>query len=221
MNPTSGVIGESFGLYRAHARHFIIVAFVIYAGIAVVSALLAALLGVIGALLSALVSIVGTFLLQAAIVEAVRDVRDGRADLTVGETFRRASQQVSHVAIAGILAGIAIFVGLLLLVVPGLVLLTWWVLIVPVIVLENVSAGDSFGRSRQLVRGNGWQVFGVLVVTLVIALVVDLVCGSVAGAFSDSAVALAVAGLVGGTLTAPLFALASAVMYLTLRARRL
>ena len=62
----------------------------------------------------------------------------------------------------------------MLLIVPGLVLMTWWVLIIPVVVLERTSAGAAFGRSRELVRGYGWNVFGVIVLTLLVLLAFDL-----------------------------------------------
>ena len=55
-------------------------------------------------------------------------------------------------------------IGLVLLVVPGLFLITIWAVIAPVIVLERAGVFESFGRSRHLVKGNGWQVFGVLVI---------------------------------------------------------
>ena len=37
-------------------------------------------------------------------------------------------------------------------------------MIAPVIVVEHSGVMDSFGRSRELVRDNGWQVFGVIFV---------------------------------------------------------
>ena len=59
---------------------------------------------------------------------------------------------------AGILAGIAIGIGLLfLLFAPGLFLLTIWAVLAPVIVIERVGAIESFGRSRGLVRGERWR----------------------------------------------------------------
>jgi hypothetical protein len=67
---------------------------------------------------------------------------------------------------AGILAGLGIALGLVLLIVPGLILLTWWCLIVPVIVLERKHVGESFSRSRELVRGHGWTVFGIVILSL-------------------------------------------------------
>ena len=73
--------------------------------------------------------------------------------------------------LAGILGGLGIAVRFLLLIVPGLVLLTWWALLSPVIVLERKSVGEAFGRSRELVRGNGWTVFGVMLITTVLSAV--------------------------------------------------
>jgi hypothetical protein len=70
---------------------------------------------------------------------------------------------------SGVLAGLGIALGLLLLIIPGLFLLTRWFLIAPVIVLEGRSAGESFGRSWELVRGHGWDAFGLILLTLVAA----------------------------------------------------
>src|ERR1700759_5076312 len=100
------------------------------------------------ALLATVVSLVGTFWLQGALVFAVDDVRDGRIDSTIGEGFERVRPYLGTLIVAGILAGLGIALGLVLLIVPGLILLTWWCLIVPVIVLERRSVGEAFGRSR-------------------------------------------------------------------------
>jgi hypothetical protein len=53
-------------------------------------------------------------------------------------------------------------------------------------------------------------------VTFLLVLIADLVLASVANAISGGNVAMAIAQLVAGTLTAPVFALASAVLYLEL-----
>ena len=56
----------------------------------------------------------------------------------------------------------------MLLIVPGLFLLTIWIAVIPAVVLENRGIGESFGRSRELVRGNGWNVFGVIILTFLL-----------------------------------------------------
>ena len=174
MNPLSGVLGEAWQLYRRFAAHLLAIAFVIYLVAAVIVALLS-LAGVIGSFLALIVELFATFLLQATLIKAVQDIRDGRVDLNLGETVSAATPYIWSVAGASILAGLAIAVGLLLLIVPGLWLITIWAVIIPAIVIERAGAIDSFGRSRRLVKGHGWHVFGTLVLVFIIQLVVSIV----------------------------------------------
>src|SRR5262249_47729501 len=107
-----------------------------------------------------------TFWLQGALVFAVDDVRDGRIDSSISELFERVRPYLGTLIGAGLLAGLGIAVGFVLLIVPGLILLTWWCLIAPVIVLEGKHVGESFGRSRELVRGHAWTVFGIIIIVV-------------------------------------------------------
>ena len=77
---------------------------------------------------------------------AVDDVRDGRAEPSLGERFARTRPHLRRAARRRHPRRIGIAVGLVLLIAPGLFLLTLWVLIVPAIVLENRSRSESFGR---------------------------------------------------------------------------
>src|ERR1700758_630698 len=157
MSPLSGVLGESWQLYRRYARHLLTIAFVVFLIAAIVSAALSLVGGIVGGLLSSLVMIVAEFLLLAALVKAVQDVRDGRVDLSVGQTLEAAVPLIGSVAVAAILAGIAITVGFAIFIIPGLFLLTIWCLIVPAIVLGGTGPFDSFGRSWQLVKSHFWN----------------------------------------------------------------
>jgi hypothetical protein len=212
MNPLSGVLGETWKLYKAHAAHLLVIAFVIYLVAAVVVGLLSLAGGVIGALVGSIIEFFAAFLLQAALVKAVQDVRDGRADLSFGETVSAATPYIWAVAGASILAGIAITVGLILLIVPGLFLITIWAVIVPVIVIERSGALASFGRSQQLVRGHGWHVFGTLVLVFLILIVVDILLGL---AFSALPMLwrTGLSTVVSGTLIAPFLALVVTLIY--------
>jgi len=149
------VIGKAWDTYKAHWRHLLPIAFVVYVLISLLILLLGALLGWFGALVGSLVSIAGIFWLQGALVLAIDDVRDGRADLSLSETLDRVSPRLGTLALAGLLAGIAIGLGLLLLIVPGLYLLTIWLVIIPAIMLEGCGVSESFGRSHELARGYG------------------------------------------------------------------
>jgi hypothetical protein len=212
MNPLSGVLDEAWRMYKAHAKHLLVIAFVIYLAAAVIAALFALAGGTIGALLGALVEIVAAFLLQATLVKAVQDVRDGRADMSIGETVSAATPYIWSVALASILAGIAITIGLILVIVPGLYLMTIWAVIVPVIVIERSGVLASFGRSHQLVRGRGWHVFATLVLVYVILLVVKLVLGLIFSALPH-VLGSGLSSVISGTLIAPFLALVVTLVY--------
>jgi hypothetical protein len=119
---------------------------------------------------------------------------------------------------AGILAGIAITIGLALFIVPGLILLTIWAVLAPVIVIEKSKVMEAFGRSRELVRGNGWAVFGVIVVAFLIVGVTNAILSAIGSAIDDSAVLRILFSLVASSITAPVTALVAAVLYYRLRA---
>lgn len=64
--------------------------------------------------------------------------------------------------VVSVVSGVLIALGLIVLVVPGVVLLTWWALAPVVTVLERRRAMASLGRSRALVRGRFWHTLGTV-----------------------------------------------------------
>lgn len=217
------ILGEAWALYRAHWRHLLPIAFVVYILLSLLVLLLAAVLGWLGVISGVFVSLAGVFWLQGALAVAVADIRDGRADLSIRDTLSRVQPRLNTLAVVGLLAAIAITVGLLLLIVPGLLLATWWALVVPAIVLEGRSVFEAFGRSRELVRGNGWNVFGLIVLTFLVLLGAGIVVGLLlALALSPLPEWLEqyVSDVVTNTLFAPFVALAFTLAYFRLRERR-
>jgi hypothetical protein len=218
------VLRQAWGLYTKFFTRFFVIAAIVYLIVNLLNALVGSLVGngsgvpVLLALLTAVVSLVGTFWLQGALVSAVDDVRDGRIDSSIGETFDRARPYLGRLIVAGILAGLGIAIGLVFLIVPGLVLLTWWCLIVPVIVLENRSIGESFSRSRELVRGQGWSVFGVVVISAILSAIAS---GLIQAIFSflNSFLRYWIGGTIASAIVGPFIAIALTVMYFELRDR--
>ena len=88
MNPTSGVIGEAWEIFKAHWRHLVTIALVVYLAVALINLVLVALLTWVGAIIGAIISLIALFWVQGALVRAVDDIRDGRADLTLGRDLR-------------------------------------------------------------------------------------------------------------------------------------
>ena len=217
------ILGEAWALYRAHWRHLLPIALVVYILLSLLVLLLAGLLGWLGVIAGVFVSLAGVFWLQGALAVAVADIRDGRADLSIRDTLSRVQPRLNTLAVVGLLAAIGITVGLLLLIVPGLVLATWWAVVVPAIVLEGRGVLEAFGRSRELVRGNGWNVFGLIVLTFLVLLGAGIVVGLLlALALSPLPEWLEqyVSDVVANTLFAPFVALAFTLAYFRLREGR-
>ncbi len=219
-----GILGETWGLYTKFFARFFVVAAIVFLIINLIGALLGWAVGtgglaVLVALIAAAISLIGTFWMQGALVYAVDDVRDGRIDSTVGQVFERVRPYLGTLIVAGILAGLGIALGLVLLIVPGLILLTWWSLIVPVIVLEEKAVGESFSRSRELVRGHGWTVFGVIIVTAILSAIASGIIQAIFS-FLGSFLRYWIGGAIASAVVGPFLAIALTLMYFELRGLR-
>ena len=103
----------------------------------------------------------------------------------------------------------------MLLVIPGLILVTIWAVVAPAVVIER-KGFDAFGRSYELTKGNFWQVLAVIVVLFVIQVIIQQIFGAIGRGISDSFLPYAIFTLIGNVLVAPLISLAAAVMYFEL-----
>ena len=216
MSPLTGVLKEAWDLYRRFAGHFLLISFVIYLITAVLVALLS-LIGIAGALIGAIISFAATYVVQASLIKAVQDVRDGRVDLDLSQTVRAAGPYILPVIGASILAGIGVTIGFILLIVPGFILLTYWCLIVPFIVLGGSGVFASFGNSWRTVRGYAWRVFGTYVLVFLILIAFAIVLGFIL-ILLPLWLRSFVNNLVTGTLIAPFLALVATLIYYRLTA---
>lgn len=217
------VLDEAWTLFTRFFGRFFLIGAVVFAIVNVLYALVveaissdagaaAAVVGLVGLA----TAVIGTTWLQGAFVYAVQDARDGTLDSTVREIFAHVSPSIVPLFVAGLLAGIGIGVGLLLLVVPGLFLLTFWAVIAPVIVIERRSALESFGRSRQLVRGHGWTVFAIVLITGLLSVIASGLLQA-AFAFLPRFLEIVVGGTIAQAVVAPFVAIALAITYFRLR----
>lgn len=212
MNPLTGVLAEAWGLYRRFAAHFLAISFVLYFLTGVIVVLLTMTAGATGYFAAAIVEFVAAFLVQAAMVKAVQDVRDGSADLSLDATISAGARYLLPVAGASILAGLAIGAGLVLLVVPGLILMTYWSLIVPSIVVGESGATASFGASWRAISGHFWQAFGTYVLVFLIWVAFNLALGFVLIGVPANLRSF-LSSVIAGTLLAPFYALVVTLVY--------
>lgn len=207
-------LSEVIRIYRDHAGVLLPVAFWLYLVVAIVDGLTEGHFSLFW--VSIVVSLAVGTLYQGMVVELVRDVQDGRLDASIGDLLRSVLPVLGPLIGAGILAGVGIGAGFVLLIVPGLILLTMWAVIAPVIVVERRGVFDAFGRSRQLVKGQGWPVFGTVVIAYLITIIAGLVFVAIANGIADGPLLRIVFSALASTLTAPIAALVAAVLYFRL-----
>jgi hypothetical protein len=209
-----GVLNETFSIYGQHALALLGAAIVVFVIVGVAAGLLQNEGGVILGLLAAIIRLVGQALYIGFVVKLVQDVRDGRRDQTVGDLFSSAAPAILPLIVFSILFAIGVTIGFILLIIPGLILITFWSVGAPAIVAEGAGPIEAFGRSWRLVRGDAWSVFLALLVVLVIVIAIGFVLGAIATPISDGATV--VASIISSVITAPIFAIAVTVMYFDL-----
>src|SRR5262249_51092989 len=77
-----------------------------------------------------------------------------------------------------ICSGVAIGVGVLLFILPGLVLMTMWYVATSACIVERLGVFASMGRSTELTKGHRWQVFGMILLVTIPAAVIGVVVKS-------------------------------------------
>lgn len=206
------VISETFSLYASNAAPLLITAFIVF----LISGLIQGLLsdGFLLQVLGTVVSLIAASLYTGFVVKLVEDVRDGRRDFSVGELLSSASPFIVPLIINGFLRGIAIAIGLVLLIVPGLILMTIWAVTSPAIVLEKEDGISAFGRSSELTKGERMNVFLTILVVFVITIVISFIVLAI-GASLSTGILIALSILVS-TLVQPIGALVAAVLFFDL-----
>lgn len=114
---------------------------------------------------------------------------------------------VSLIVAAGVAAG------LILLIIPGLIVLTIWILAPPVAVVEKPGVFDSLARSRELVRGNGLRVFLFLLLLGMLIFFAAMLGALLALPFGTGVVGSAIATFIISAAINPLTAIGPAALY--------
>jgi hypothetical protein len=206
------VIGSALEIYREQANVLIPAAIAVFAIVALARL---ALKGAAAATLVSLVALVIATFYQGMVVELVRDIQDGHRDSSVGQLFGSVAPVVLPLIGLSILLGIGVTIGLILIILPGLYLMTIWAVAAPSLVVERQGVFAAFRRSHELVRGHGWQVFAVILVVIALSIVISIIVAILASGLGS--VGIAIAQWILDILLAPFTALIGAVLYFSLR----
>jgi len=88
--------------------------------------------------------------------------------VSVGEMLGSGLRRLVPILVAGVLALLAMYGGLLLLVVPGVIFGLMFSLAVPVVMAESLGPVKALGRSRALTKGHRWRLLGTFFVTYLV-----------------------------------------------------
>src|SRR5829696_3164685 len=175
----------------------------------------------------ALIAFLTLLLVTAMSLKAVADARLGLTP-SGGRALRFALPRLGGTLAVAVLGGLAVALGFLALVVPGVWLAVGFSVAVPVL-LERAGPVASLRRSLGLVSGRWWTTAGVLLVgQLLVGLVGALLQGivmSIPASLSDGehvagAIGMALGGTLATAITAPCSAAIVTLLYMDLRVRK-
>ena len=181
-----------------------------------------------GVLVVRLLEVLASILAWAACFKAVADGYLGR-EASVGTSLRFGLPKIPRLFGLSIVAGVLIVIGLILIIIPGLVLMTFLSLAVPALLFERIGVFGSIGRSFELVSGRFWSILLLMIVTILALLVVSFVFGLLLGgigvAVSEDSEAVGaavtfVAAVIATAITTPIFAAIISVLYFDQRVRK-
>lgn len=116
--------------------------------------------------------------LQIVKYEAVLRVVDG-GTLSVKITLKEAWKKLWRFFLVSLAFGLILTGGFVLLVVPGIIFAVWFSFSLFVVVLHNTGIRESLVRSKQLVRGKFWPVFGRDIIFLLVFVLSQVVFNNI------------------------------------------
>ena len=228
MKP-GAVLTDAAAGYRALVRYLGPLALVVNAAVVAFAVLLVVALGTGGAVAALVVSVVANVCILGLLVQTTDDLLDDDGDPWLTARLVRFRPFVSRLGLAALLLALPLVPGFVLgatghalagmvALLAGLVALTFCVLVVPLIVIEDWSVGDAFFRSRELVAGDALKVFAVLAAAGLLTGVASFAVRRIVLALTDSAVGAAIAsGILQALFVTPLLALVVISIYYALR----
>ncbi len=223
------MLDASFAIYRSRFAVLLLIA-VICRVIPILLAVYFAVteatdLRVMAQLGASLLSLVVVAIGVGASTFVVSDAYLGR-ETTVQSAFARAMPRIWHLIGISILTSLAVGVGFVMLIVPGLLLFGGLLLSPVVSVIESTNVSESMNRSWQLSGGYKGKLLLTMLVAFLLLLVPSITLGAVggvaAGVSADQPVGLAffVASLVLQVFAYPFVYVVQTVLYYDLRVRK-
>ena len=170
-----------------------------------------------------LVSLLFTSFAQAALYRVIFTALGNRQP-SLGDVLATGGKFFLPLFAVNLLYYLAVVLGMILLIVPGVMMGVAWCVVGPALIAERSGITAVFGRSAELTRNHRWSIFGLAVVFAIGIMIIEGVLGAIglargfnfAAAAIVSPVAIIGAGVVSGLVTA-IGATVLATLYAELR----
>lgn len=233
------VLDGAFSLYRRNFRAFFITALVPLLPMAALWAVAAIVLpsGAAGASAGGMLRTVGTIygafaniLVYAALTREAANACEGES-VSWQAGLKTGLRRYPSVLVGAFLAALAMTVGMLFFIVPGVLIGIMFFAVVPVTVLEGKGPFAALARSKRLAKGAWGRIFGVMFVLYLIVMIPAIATAGAGGAaMGFSAMAgtsawgtgmylLQIANVLLSALTAPLLMAGVVLLYFDRRVR--
>jgi membrane-anchored glycerophosphoryl diester phosphodiesterase (GDPDase) len=182
------------------------------------------------AFLALVVTLIALILSQGATVIAVSELYLGRT-ITIGESFRRVRGELGTIFGVMMLNGLATFVGLILLIVPGVYVMCRLLVGIPAALLENLGSRAAVERSWQLTEDSAGRAFLIFLLYFALSMAATMFFAfpfqmAIILVKGNPSLVLVFMGLaqvgtfIANVLVVPVMTIASAILYYDLRVRK-
>jgi len=174
--------------------------------------------------------IIATAIAHSATVYGVSSLHLG-GNIGIGEAFSMVKGKIRRVINVSIASGLIEILGFILLIIPGLIFLTWYALAIPACLLENLETGDALKRSKKLSEGGRGRIFTIYFLVWILTVAIGALLGVVesvvfkvqrtnVATFSTSYILQVVSQLIVNTLVYPVGTIAMVLVYYDQRVRK-
>lgn len=126
------------------------------------------------AIVAALFSVVSFFTYVIIWISFIYLVTDASSSHSLEELLQKAWKKLGSFAWLSLLLLVFCLGGFLLFIIPGIIFVVWWSVAFYALAGENARGMAALRRSRELVRGHWWAVFGRLVMLILASFLISL-----------------------------------------------
>jgi hypothetical protein len=103
---------------------------------------------------------------------AFQDMR--KRPINLLESLKVAFRRFLPLIVLAVLESVLLVLGIILLVVPGVILYTMWLVAVAACVVERTGPWRSLRRSQELTKGHRWKIFGLFLLLVLLSMISPL-----------------------------------------------